>query len=95
MHRHVPSTTRQTLWAVVIGLGLTLAATGSPIRAEETGLTGECCVREEFTTVQDSIDARVGNVVEDDEALAQRVKGNDLREDDDDDDDEEAKRRRR
>ncbi len=53
-------------------------------------------VREEFTTRQDSIQARVGNVPEDDEALAKQHRDNKLRErnghDDDDDDDKKKNR---
>ena len=48
-------------------------------------------VREEFTTRQDSIEARVGNVPVDDEALAKQNRGRNLRRDDDDDE----RRRRR
>ena len=43
-------------------------------------------VREEFTTRQDSIEARVGNVPHDDEALAKERRGRNLRRQDDDDD---------
>ena len=44
-------------------------------------------VREEFTTRQDSIEAHVGNVPDDDEALAKERRGRNLRRQDDDDDD--------
>ena len=53
-------------------------------------------VREEFTTRQDSIEARVGNVPVDDEALAQKHRQHWLRlkhQEKDDDDDEERRRR--
>ncbi len=53
-------------------------------------------VREEFTVRQDSIQARVGNVPEDDEALAQQERDRKLRErngDDDDDDDDKNRKR--
>jgi hypothetical protein len=43
-------------------------------------------VREEFTVLQDSIQARVGNVPEDDEALAKQHRDKNLRQKDDDDD---------
>jgi hypothetical protein len=42
-------------------------------------------VREEFTTRQDSIEARVGNVPVDDEALAKQKRGRNLHRDEDDD----------
>src|SRR3712207_1538361 len=53
-------------------------------------------VREEFTPRQDSIQARVGNVPEDDEVLAQQHRERNLRErngHDDDDDDKKKKNR--
>lgn len=52
-------------------------------------------VREEFTVKQDSIQARVGNVPEDDEALAKERRDRNLREEEDDDDDDRSERRRR
>ena len=56
------------------------------VTAESPYVNGEDFgVREEFATRQDSIQARVGNVPEDDEALAQ----NGFDDDDDDDDEEE------
>ena len=50
-------------------------------------------VREEFTTKQDSIEARVGNVPHDDEALAKQHRDRKLRQQEDDDDDERRRRR--
>jgi hypothetical protein len=44
-------------------------------------------VREEFTVKQDSIQAGVGNVPEDDEALAKQDRDHNLRKNNDDDDD--------
>lgn len=52
-------------------------------------------VREEFTVRQDSIAARVGNVSDDDEALAQQHRTNDLRHRDRNEDDGDEKRNRR
>ena len=52
-------------------------------------------VREEFTVKRDSIQARVGNVPEDDEALAKQDRDHNLRQDEDDDDDDEEEDRRR
>ena len=51
-------------------------------------------VREEFTTRQDSIQARVGNVPEDDEALAQQHRDRKLRERNGGDDDDDKNRKR-
>ena len=51
-------------------------------------------VREEFQTRQDSIQARVGNVPEDDEALAQQHRERNLREREDDDDDDKKRNNR-
>jgi hypothetical protein len=88
--------TRGRLAALALGLGLSLATLGpaGQADAEDPDLTGDCCTREEFSTVWDSVEAGVGNVVEDDEALAQKIDGNDLRQDDDDDDDDHQERRR-
>ena len=52
-------------------------------------------VREEFTTRQDSIQARVGNVPEDDEALNQQHRDSNLRERNGDDDDDDKKKKNR
>jgi hypothetical protein len=54
-------------------------------------------VQERFTVKQDSIQAGVGNVPEDDEALAKQHRDNNLRrdEDDDEDDEDDEERRRR
>jgi hypothetical protein len=52
-------------------------------------------VREEFTTRQDSIQARVGNVPEDDEALAKQHRDNNLRERNGHDDDDDDKKKNR
>ena len=50
-------------------------------------------VREEFTTRQSSIQAGVGNVPEDDEALNKQHRDNNLRDREDDDDDDKKKNR--
>jgi hypothetical protein len=67
-------------------LALGVEATSPTVNRLEFG------VREEFTTRDDSIRARVGNVPEDDEALAKERRARNLREKDDD---EEGDRRRR
>ena len=60
---------------------------------ESPFVTGEeFGVREEFTVKQDSIEARVGNVPVDDEALAKQHRDRNLRQKEDDDDDERRRR---
>lgn len=61
-------------------LALAIAAEGSYVQRNDLG------TREEFETRASSIKAHVGNVPEDDEALSQQHRTNDLRRDDDDDD---------
>jgi hypothetical protein len=60
-------------------LALAITAEGSYVQRNDLG------TREEFETRASSIKAHVGNVPEDDEALSQQHRTNDLRRDDDDD----------
>jgi hypothetical protein len=60
-------------------LAWSITAEGSYVQRNDLG------AREEFQTRASSIKAHVGNVPEDDEALAQQHRNNNLRRDDDDD----------